>query len=49
MELRLTKIKGTLHGLTLFKGTNLLWILVSFLCVYGLSDSVLTLVQVVHV
>lgn len=34
MELRLTKIKGTLHGLTLFKGTNLLWILVSFSFVF---------------
>ena len=50
MELRLTKIKGTLHGLTLFKGTNLLWILVSFSFVFlGWVTPVLTVVRVVPV
>lgn len=32
MELKLTKIKGNLRGLTLFKGTRLPTGLISFLC-----------------
>lgn len=35
MELKVTQIKGNLHGLTPFKGMNFLWIPFALFCVSG--------------